>query len=1371
MENFLDEFPQNWTNPEFMQLRDLLVVCADNERFLRDLAQLAGIRPGTFPGGYSDVYSIVTELIRVMGEQGKLRKLVEVAAGQDIIRPDYRRQFAEMLTLPPVLPPVSPPAGAQSPSEEISGRRPSSEPRAPFIGLLPYRFADVDLFFGRDRHIDGLIGKLTAEHTPLLIINGLSGVGKTSLLRAGLVPRLRQLEYSVAYSQILDSPRSDVLRGISNAFDMPLTDASLGIVEALDAVKHVSAHPLVLIIDQLERCFRSSQGDVEYTSFWKDIARVLGGGYRHEVQLILSVRSDWLHAFQTVPLNVPVFDFLFLLNPLTEEEAKDALSGPLKYFNIAYEPELIEEVVSDLAFQKESVNPPELQIVGLALYRHAREFAADGSIRLTVDDYNKLQGARTIIRNHLVNTVNNLGPSTQECWQILLRLVGPENQRISKHTEELRGNLALQDFDNIIANLEQAHLVTRQISSRDNRPVYTLPHDYLVEEINKYVEQDLELQAWRTAEHYLEQGLIDWRNAPKHTHQDESAELLLERTRYRYIWAHRAGFGPLAADVYLFLLSSALYHGDETFHYWLEQMPPESLLVAFDIVRDTTLYAAETEAAAAQQAVLKAERSELLSDEQGRALKDIYWPVFRHAQSAPDPDSSVANLLPHSAVRRAWEASASILWALRKHATTQEELAIAPVVARLWLRRHRSHIGIAIFSAVLVIGIVSGAWWVNQSLRGEWVAANSLIAGPVSAVAFAPTAPETLYALVPRGPNVGDGATLVRREGSNGAWEVISRSLTYAPVMDLLITPSEKEEPRIYLSIYGEGIIRSDDAGRRWKLINNGLFSYAIYDLAADPDNPEVLYAVAGDAKGVFRSTDGGDSWQDISGAELFGASALTIVYTKFGGGKWLVGTADGRIVAQEAGGEDWRRVSTFPGAGAIVALAVEELDGQEIYAGTSNGMVLFSFNGGENWVPLDKIDGVFAVNSLAVVSGMSKQVFMSAFGVGGHIVWKQSTDNGASWQQIEDHRFTREALRLISHPQQAQKLYAVGMPGLFETQNGGQEWMYHDRLPAPIVAASRIAISPLANGPTYVATGGAVFHSHTPQRGGWGRGRDLPALLVRDIVVDPGDVSRAVASVYLPNRWSVFITEDSGATWAATARPTEIPERYLNDTMAVAAARSDDALWLYVGINGCGVLFSPDGGQSWDTFGRADCTLPSETPKSVIDLVVDPFSPTRIYAAADSTRMYISDNQGRAWTARQVDVTTPISAIVADPQLQNRLYLIAGSSGFWRSDDAAETWTHLSNGLEDKIIIAVVAVPGRAETLFIAASNGEVWQTTDGGQRWRPITENLTVSRASALAYDERNQMLALGAEGDGLYWYRAGTWLPWARNMRPNE
>lgn len=1229
---------------------------------------------------------------------------------------------------------------------EVAAKPPPSLPVVPFVGLRPFRPEDAGLFFGRERCLQALISRLLSENWPLLVINGLSGVGKSSLVAAGLIPRLRERGYAVAWANILDSPQSDVLRGIRREFSA--TEHADSILEAVDQACP-SKRPFVLVVDQLERCFTLGREGKERLEFWREMAHLLRGEARCPVKVVFVVRSDWLHAFQTVtptPLDLPVFSFLALIDPLSMSEAREALLGPLGYLQIAYEPELIDTVVADLASSDGHVDPPQLQIVGEALYHRMRERLdiSQGTAKLSLQDYHLLHGARAIIRGHLINAIENLGPEAQMGWQILHRLVGPENQRLSKRAEDLRGNLSDQAFNRLAEYLGVARLLVREYSSADGVPVYTLTHDYLIDELNHHFAEDRDLQAWKTAERYLDTGLADWRDARRTTGQ----EVVLERDRYLHIWSQQEALGELSEEANDLLLRSGLNHGEESFSYWLTRLPGTHSESALETSVMYCLYADKTRRETAQKAVKRAIRENLLTDDHRLRLKELLWREFALSKETKRPQGTQST----EAERR--ESAAVLLWALRRSAAFPERLRVAPVATRVWLAEHRVQAVTALGSALLVAVIVLAFWAVRESQRGRWYPVQTLFAGPISAAAVSPSEPDTLYVVTPKGATTGEGATLLWRRGTD-RWQVLSRSITYNPVSTLLVT-SSNGKTRLYMSIRGKGILRSDDNGTSWELINAGLHSYAVEALVTDPNAPDVLFAGSSDRKGVFESQDGGERWQDVSGDELFGASVISMAYTPYDGGAFLAGTDDGRIVARKGNEPTWQMVSAYPAIGSIVCMSAEPKAGQYIYAGTSTGNVLVSADGGADWILLGKPSGVFEVRSIVAKPGEPNVVYMDAFGVGGYILWK-SENNGQTWHHVSDDQFTREGLKWLLIPgERAGVLYTAGAAGLFETADGGSSWAWHQDLGVPLAGVKDIAVGVGNEGPTYAAVGGSVYASSDPEVGRWVRGSGLLAIEVRDVVVDLRDPAVAYAGVYLPGEWSVFITRDGGRTWQQTIPPRGIAEWYLNDTMALEVGATAEGGVLYAGTNGCGVVHSTDQGVTWEAWGRQDCSLPLSAPKNILDLAIDPSSPDKLYAAADSAKVYVTTDRGRTWESYPISLSTEINAIETDPEIEGRVYLIAGSSGFWRSDDGAETWRKLSRGLEEKPLSALAVVEGLAEEVFVAAASGEVWKTTDGGEHWTLQRENLAVS--SILTIASVGEQIWLGGN-DGIYRYEPGS------------
>lgn len=673
--------------------------------------------------------------------------------------------------------------------------------------------------------------------------------------------------------------------------------------------------------------------------------------------------------------------------------------------------------------------------------------------------------------------------------------------------------------------------------------------------------------------------------------------------------------------------------------------------------------------------------------------------------------------------------------------------------------RRRSRITTSIISAFVILALLVIAFLVNSSLHGTWRPVEPVLyAGAVSAAAISVNGPETVYAVTPSGPNRNDSATLLKYTPEDRTWNIFARNLTAKLVWTMMVVNVDGND-RIYISIRSTGLVRSNDQGESWQQINTGLSSQDIRTLAVDPTNPQIVYAGSGDSRGVFQSKDGGDSWKNISDAQGFvGLSVLSMVHSNYPVPRLLVGTDDGRIVAYDQDLETWYQVSVFPGAGKINTMSIEPTQTQVIYAGTSNGKIFRSDDGGESWPLLDSIPGVFAITSLAVMPFDPLQIYVAGWGIGGQVLWK-SLDGGLTWNHSKDDTFSRQTmLGILSSPQNPNRLYIAGDAGIFVTEDGGGSWLF-ENIDSPQIPVEGIKISANDGGPTYIQYGGALFSSgSSSDKIQWKRGRGLAATTIRDLTTDPDNPLVAYTAVYVQNEWSVFRTDDGGESWVKTGLPP-IPEPELGDTKQVVIAKSADTEILYAGSNGCGVFHSLNGGQTWETFGRKECKVESESaPRNVLAMAVAYENPNLLYVAAESTRFYVSSDRGEEWQTYTLSITSQIDKIAPDPYLPGHIYLIAGVDGFWRSEDGGRNWEMQSEGLENSSLVDLVVVPDRPETLFIAADSGEIWKTTNGGRNWTSIRENLPLTQIGALAFDVRTRELWTGSRLGGLFKYQLG-------------
>jgi transcriptional regulator with XRE-family HTH domain len=256
----------------------------------------------------------------------------------------------------------------------------------PYRGLLPFGESDAEVFYGRERLAAELTAKLAARAADggLVVVTGASGSGKSSLLRAGLVPILAgglQVTGSDRWARIVMTPTRDPLSELA---------ARLAAVSGADAVavrEGLARHPeqarlavraavlaaalrrdaelpvsgdgavrLVLIVDQFEQVFtlnpdpggeRARQGFI--TALCSAAANPAGLEQGPAALVVIAVRGDFWDRCAAVPELVgPLQDGQFVVGPMTESELRVAINGPAEAAGLRIDPALTDIILGDL---------------------------------------------------------------------------------------------------------------------------------------------------------------------------------------------------------------------------------------------------------------------------------------------------------------------------------------------------------------------------------------------------------------------------------------------------------------------------------------------------------------------------------------------------------------------------------------------------------------------------------------------------------------------------------------------------------------------------------------------------------------------------------------------------------------------------------------------------------------------------------------------------------------------------------------------------------------------------------------------------------------------------------------------------------------
>ena len=378
-------------------------------------------------------------------------------------------------------------------------------PTSPYRGLKKFEFNNKDLFFGRDRAIANLIEVIS--QTNFILLLGASGSGKSSLVRAGIIPQIaerlgakfRDFTFTPDRNPFESFRISLISKGykqseVESAFD----NFKIPLNQGIHALKEKDSQWLIFI-DQFEEVFTLCQ-DLEQRKKFIDNLVAVAKSNQKSVKIILAMRADFLDRFSPYPnLGKIAQQNIHLVTDMHPDELRLAIEQPAAHHGVIFEAGLVEEIIRDIQGQAGSL--PLLQYTLDLLWQN--EDISDRT--LNIKTYRELGGVRGALQTHVDRIYQHLQPREQlAAKQIFLRLIDltATEQEFNLVGKAVSRRAHISEFDNqlvqnILDRLIDSNLL---VSNRQEQSTVEIAHEILINSwstLKEWIEDSKETLAIR----------------------------------------------------------------------------------------------------------------------------------------------------------------------------------------------------------------------------------------------------------------------------------------------------------------------------------------------------------------------------------------------------------------------------------------------------------------------------------------------------------------------------------------------------------------------------------------------------------------------------------------------------------------------------------------------------------------------------------------------------------------------------------------------------------------------------------------------------------------------------------------------------------
>jgi WD40 repeat protein len=360
--------------------------------------------------------------------------------------------------------------------------------KSPFKFLDSYTKDDIDIFFGRDKEIEELYSRVF--ESKILLVYGISGTGKSSLLNCGLANKFNETDWLPISIRRGININQSLLDGLyRNAIiktPFEKTDKAgvkkINIKQALQSIYLDHFKPIFLIFDQFEELFIFGNKE-EKDELIENLKKIVDSEI--QCKFIFSIREEYLAGVTEFEKVIPsFFDNRVRIEKMTRQNATQAIEGPCRVHHIE-----VETGFSDALLEKLNPNSPEVELTYLQVFldKIFKLISADDSstVKITKDILDKHGDVKDLLGSFLEEQISQL--TEPETGLVILKsfvsVKGTKHQVTEENILEYSKTFGKNIDQDTVKSLIQKFIGLRILRDKDENGRYELRHDSLATKI------------------------------------------------------------------------------------------------------------------------------------------------------------------------------------------------------------------------------------------------------------------------------------------------------------------------------------------------------------------------------------------------------------------------------------------------------------------------------------------------------------------------------------------------------------------------------------------------------------------------------------------------------------------------------------------------------------------------------------------------------------------------------------------------------------------------------------------------------------------------------------------------------------------------